>query len=101
MTKEYAVIFESPYYIDMGPKTLILGGKPIQDLFKSERNETTKIHVVKISDGTVQSFDSGLWSFVFHFGNAYMRDENTIVAEASHFTEPATDPFKVFWKKRL
>jgi len=36
----------------MKPKNLILGGS-IKDLFRYKVDETTKIHIVKISDGTV------------------------------------------------
>jgi len=86
--------------MDMGPKNLILG-KPIQETFKFKGNETTKIHVVKLSDGSVQTLDAGIWSVVFHYGNSYMRDADTIVTYVSHYTDPKRDPLTVFWKKKL
>lgn len=77
-TQEYAMILESPFYLDMKPKNLIMGD-PVRTLMKHKANETTKIHVVKLSDGSLQTLDLGIWAVALHYGNAYMKDENTIV----------------------
>ena len=62
----------------MQPKDLILG-TPLGKLMKNNPNGTTKIHVVKLSDGSVQTLDTGVWSNALHYGNAYMKDDHTIV----------------------
>ena len=99
-TQDYAIIFESPYYLDMKPKNLIMN-TPINELFKYKANETTKIHVIKISDGTVTTLDAGRWVVAFHYGNSFQKDENTIVMQASTYSKEDKDPFSIFLNKKL
>ena len=54
-------------------------GDTMDSIMKFNKNETTKIHVVKLSDGTVTTLDTGKWIMVFHYGNGYMKDADTIV----------------------
>ena len=71
LTKDYAIIFDPPYYMDMGVTDLMFHNNSIKDYIKTDRHTTTKIHVVRLRDGEVTSFDSLMWSIVFHFGNAW------------------------------
>ena len=45
----------------------------------SDPEGTTKIHLVSLEDGSLKTFDSGIWSFVFHFGNAIERGGKIII----------------------
>jgi len=44
---------------------------PINELFKYKANETTRIHVIKIIDGTVTTLDAGRWVVALHYGNSF------------------------------
>lgn len=47
-----------------------------------EKDETTKIHVMKLSDGTVQTFETNMWFISFHTGNSYIDTDGSLVLEA-------------------
>ena len=56
------------------------------------KDQTTKIHVMKLSDGTVQTFDTEEWILVLHTANAYQED-GTLVLEAQTFENKDNNPF--------
>lgn len=71
-TQEYIVVFEAPYYINFKPMDVIFKGAQLEDFLENNATGTTKIHIVKLSDGSVTSIESGVWNMVLHFGNSYM-----------------------------
>jgi carotenoid cleavage dioxygenase-like enzyme len=51
MTHEYAIIFDPPYYIDFDTYGMMFQNKQLLDLIENDLHGTTKIHVVRLSDG--------------------------------------------------
>ena len=45
-----------------------------------------------MDDGHVESFDSGIWSVVLHFGNAFEKD-GKIIIDAPSYEDPSKNPF--------
>jgi len=84
----------------MKPKDLIMN-TPINELFKYKANETTLIHVIKISDGTVTTLDAGTWVVCLHYGNSFQKDENTIVMQGSTYSKADKDQLSIFLNKKL
>lgn len=82
LTKDYAIVLELPVLLST---TGMMEGKPMIKDMILEQDSTTLIHVMKLSDGTVQTFDTGLWFISFHFGNAYMDEDGSLVLEAQTF----------------
>jgi len=56
-------------------------------------DKKAKIHAVKISDGSITSFDTGVWGLTLHFSNAYQPDDNTIVFSAPGYFDSSKNPF--------
>ena len=75
MTTDYAIIFEPPWYMDMNIATLFkmfFADTQLLDVMKNDLHGTTKIHVIRLSDGQVTTLDSKKWSLILHFSNSYM-----------------------------
>lgn len=68
LTDNYAIVFESPYHFDL--KKMVMG-YGVEDCLQGKDGATTIVHVVSLSDGKVHSIDSGIWSLVLHYGNAF------------------------------
>jgi carotenoid cleavage dioxygenase-like enzyme len=101
MTHEYAIIFDPPYYIDFDTYGMMFQNKQLLDLIENDLQGTTKIHVVRLSDGEVTTIDSKKWSLVLHFSNAYQLDEDTLVVEGPAYENPDFNPFGMFATKNL
>lgn len=63
LSKDYAMVVESPMSFNVEPMML---GHPMIDCMEQNQKETTKIHAIKLSDGTVTTFETNRWSFVMH-----------------------------------
>ena len=72
--------------------TSMFEGKPMNDDMVLEKESTTKIHVMKLSDGTTQTFETG-WLISLHYGNTYLEDENTLVLELQTYNDKDSSPF--------
>ena len=92
LTDNYAIIFESPYHLDL--KNIVLG-HPMDQSLRGNLGDTTKVHVISINDGKVQTIDYKMWSLVLHYGNAFEKDGKVMVDVAS-FEEPTVNPFTNF-----
>lgn len=68
MSKNYLIVFESPFYFDL---KWSLVGYSMDTVIRQDPKKTTKIHLVRLDTGEVTTMDSGIWSVVLHFGNAY------------------------------
>jgi len=96
MTNEYAIIFDPPWYIDFDLVGMFFRNFQLMDLIKNDIHGTTKIHVVRLSDGQVTTLDSKKWSLILHFSNAYKIDEDTLVVEGPAYEKSDDNPFKIF-----
>lgn len=94
-TKDYAIVFEAPYYIAMSPDVLYKSMSAI-NLITNDVNGTTKIHVIRLSDGEVTTLDSGIWAMILHYGNSYQPNEDTIVVEGPAYEKPDGNPFRIW-----
>jgi len=91
LTEDYAIVLELPILLST---VGMMEGKPmIKDMILQD--DTTLIHVMKLSDGTTQTFDSKLWFISFHNGNAYIDDDGTLVLEAQIFENRDVNPFNL------
>ena len=66
-----------------------------------EQDKTTKIHVMKLEDGSVQTFDTEEWSISLHVANSYLEEDGTLVMEAQAFTNKDNNPFATVLFERL
>lgn len=96
MTREYAIIFDPPWYVEPSLVDIVFTNIHFQEMIKNDINGTTKIHAVRLSDGKITTFDAKRWSMILHFGNAYQTDEDTIVVEGPAYEKPDSNPFKIF-----
>jgi len=96
MTEKYAIVFDPPMYVDPPVFGILFKNAQIKDMIKNDVNGTTKIHVVRLSDGHVTTLDTKKWSMVLHFGNAYQIDDDTIAVEGPAYENPVADPFGIF-----
>jgi len=89
LTEEYAIILEQPIMFDfLG----MIAGKPMmQDLLLEKYS--TQVHVMKLADGTLQTFDTKEWSITMHCANSYVEEDGTLVMEAQAFENQEVDPF--------
>ena len=101
MTHEYAIIFDPPWWIDFEYLGMFFRNVQLADMIKNDVHGTTKVHVVRLSDGEVTTIDSGIWSLVLHFGNAYKIDEDTIVVEGPAYEKSNDNPFEIFDRGHL
>lgn len=79
LSEDYLILFQNPISFDV---TGMLAGKEMVDCMLMNKDKTSKIHAVKLSDGSYTTFDTKAWSTTLHFSNAYQPDENTIVFNA-------------------
>lgn len=79
LTEDYIIIMEQPIEFDFLGMT---EGKPMMQDLKLIDGETTKIHVMKLADGTLQTFDTGIWSVNMHTGNSYIDTDGSLVLES-------------------
>ena len=101
MTREYAIIFDPPWYIQPALTDLVFNNLMVQDMMLNDVNGTTKIYAVRLSDGKVTTLDAKKYTMVMHFGNAYQPDEDTIVVEGPAFEKPDGNPFKVLMQENI
>jgi len=97
-TEDYIIIHEGPTEFSV---TKIMEGKDMLHCMENNADKTAKYHAVNIHDGTVTSFETGTWSFIFHFGNAYQPDKDTITFTAPIFMSPTPSPFAAFLTESL
>lgn len=91
------VIFESPYYWDM---MKMFFGADLNTALTADPHDTTKIHVVNAKTGKLRTYDTGKWSVVLHFGNAFEKDGKFVI-DASAFDDPSKNPFSNFLFENL
>lgn len=48
---------------------------------------------MKLSDGTVQTFETNMWYISFHAANSYVDADGTLVLEAQTYENKDVDPF--------
>lgn len=96
MTRDYAIIFDPPWYMDMNFFNIIFFNGMLQDMIKNDVSGTTKVHVVRLRDGHVTTIDAHKWFLVLHFGNSYQIDDDTIVVEGPTYDNPEVNPFTIF-----
>lgn len=101
MTREYAIIFDPPWYAEPSLIDLVFSNIHFQEMIKNDINGTTKIYAVRLSDGKVTKFDAKKWSMILHFGNAYQPDDDTIVVEGPAYEKPDSNPFKIFLHENI
>ena len=70
-------------------------------MIRNDIDGTTKIHVVRLSDGEVTTLDANIWSMILHFGNAYQPDDETIVVEGCAYENPDSNPFGIFLHENI
>ena len=73
----------------------------IQNQIKTDHNGTTKIHVVRLSDGKVTTIDTNAWTMVFHFGNSWQLDDHNIVIEGAAVERKDNDPFNTLHRQNM
>lgn len=100
MSEDYAVIFESHYHYDFNPLKMFTQNIHIENILKHKYGSTTKIQVIRLSDGEVTTIDSGKTTSVFHFGNAW-QEGDVIHVEAPCYDEVEADPFFIFYRQNL
>lgn len=61
-------------------------------MIKKDVKGTTKIYVINLKDGEVTTLDSGIWTMILHFSNAYQKDDGKLVIEAPTFDNKDFDP---------
>lgn len=72
MTNEYAIIFDPPWYVQPSLVDIVfLTNVHLQEMIRNDTEGSTRIHVVRLSDGEVTTIDAEIWSMLLHFGNAY------------------------------
>ena len=98
LTEEYVIIFEQPISFDFLGMT---AGKPMVQDFIFEKDQTTKIHVMTIADGSVQTFDTEIWSINMHTANSYIDSDGSLVIESQTYENPEVDPFAIVGFERL
>lgn len=96
MTRDYAIIFDPPCYMEMDFLKIVFANGMLKDMINNDAIGTTKVHVVRLSDGQVTTIDAKKWLLIFHFGNSYQIDDNTIVVEGPAYDNPFIDPFSTF-----
>ena len=101
LTKDYAIVMEPPFYLDISALTLMFQNVSISERIKAHEGATTKIHVIRLSDGHIQTLDTNIFTMVLHFGNAWQSDDNTIVIEGTSFENKESSPFDTLHMKNL
>lgn len=80
LTENYAVIFIAPIYF----KNMLansFAGKQIGDMWTQDFDDTTKMHVVSLKDGSMKTFDSKTFFFAVHFSQCYEDVDGKIIVE--------------------
>lgn len=96
LSKDYAIVFEPPWYMMPNFEDLFTKNVQLLDLIANDEHGTTKIHCVRLSDGKTTTIDTKMWIMMLHFGNAYQPDENTIVLEGPAYTKADGDPYTIY-----
>lgn len=96
LSKDYAIVFEAPYTFDAKLFDLVFTSVSAIDMIGNDVNGTTKIHVIRLSDGEVTSFDAGVYTMILHYGNSYQPDADTVVVEGPAYEKPDGSPFDMW-----
>lgn len=91
LTENYAVLFESPFHIDLA--SLIMGYN-FDTSLKSDPEAHSKVHAVGLADGKVQTMQLDQWAVVMHFGNSFEKD-GKIHIDAPIFENSNKNPFNL------
>ena len=92
LTEDHVIILEQPIVFDFLGMT---AGKPMMQDLLLKKDETTKIHVMKLADGTYQTFDTGIFSVNMHTGNSYVDTDGNLVLESQAYENSEIDPFAI------
>jgi len=92
-SEDYIIVYEGTTSFSVEK---MMAGKDMTDCMENNADKTSKFHAVNIHDGTVTSFETGKWSFMIHFGNAYQPDKDTISFTAPGYFSPTPSPFAAF-----
>lgn len=76
LSDDYITIFQHSTYIDINKQMM---GYPMIDCMTYDNTKMATIHVIKISDGSVQSIDAGIPFQMMHTGNQFMKDGKLII----------------------
>ena len=102
MTDKYAIIFDFPWTVDLDFPGMFFKDYLFNDLLHNDMKGTTKVHVVRLSDGLVTTLDTNLYTLVVHFSNSYQLDDDTIVVEGPAYENPNLyHPYNVFARENL
>ena len=102
MTNEYAIIFDPPWYVQPSLVDIVfLTNVHLQEMIRNDTEGSTRIHVVRLSDGEVTTIDAKIWSMMLHFSNAYQTDDDTIVVEGCAYENPESNPFGIFLHENI
>lgn len=101
LTKDYAIVFMAPWHFQPNLFELMFANVHLQELIKNDVNGTTLIHVVRLADGKVTTLDAKKWSMILHFGNAWQKDDDTIVVDGPAYEDPNANPFTIFMHDKV
>lgn len=87
---DYIIVYQNPLSFNV-PNMML--GKDMEHCMVLNPDKNAIIHAVKISDGSITSFDTGDWGLTLHFSNAYQPDSDTIVFNAPGFFDKTKNPF--------
>jgi len=100
-TKDYAIVFEAPWYMEMHPGKFFTQNVEAIDLMKADFDGKTKIHVIRLSDGQVTTIQEDKWSLILHYGNAFQVDNDTIILEGAAYEKPTDDIYGMYRRDQM
>jgi carotenoid cleavage dioxygenase-like enzyme len=62
--------------------------------FKTD--DTTKIHAVATDGSGIETFDTGIFFQMIHTGNSFMRDDGTLVVDATTYDRLDANVYELF-----
>lgn len=71
-------------------------GKPIEDDFVFNWDRMLEFHIMKIEDGTYESYKCDHPGFILHTGNTFIDSDGKLVMETEMYIESDEDPFSTF-----
>jgi carotenoid cleavage dioxygenase-like enzyme len=79
----------------------MMEGKPMEDNFVFDWDRELSFHVMKIADGTFESYPAGHAGYILHTGNNFIDSDGKLVTEAEMYVEAEIDPFQIMDREWL